>query len=255
MTSEEDRGVNWEEEEQEEKFDENSSDQNNNALVAEVKAVVDIEPKMAGRPYMAIGILTKGNCKGKGGMASICTNKQKHKLDPKTSQQRIPQHKYKSRMRPTVNYGQSPSILGWYGRDDFERHVDAGRYEMPWRSIMLKDGDHYGPRRLIRENAKLAKLPNFEHDTCIYWNRSIPVKYNVESQKSLNAKIRYPGYPEVSKLIFPPIYANKSKYQISQRKAMGRILNRQQYPEIFHKKGLLECLPDCPDLPANQRPA
>jgi len=212
------------------------------------------------RPYMAFGFLKKGNCDFVD-KRSACTNTmRKHQLDTSISRKKIPQYGLHSRMRPTVNYGQNSSIFGWYdGNDAFgnawDRHAEAGHYEMPWRSIMLKDGDRYGPRRLIRENAKLGGIPNYEHDTCLYFNRSEQFKYNNEDNKRVTGKIKYPGYPEASKLIFPPIYANKSKYQLSQRKAMGRILNREQFPGIFLKKDLLESLPDCPDLPSNQRPA
>jgi len=133
--------------------------------------------------------------------------------------------------------------------------MEAGHNQLLWRKLRHQDDDKYGARRLIRENARLGKIPNYEHDCCLFWNRSEQFKYNNEDNKRVLDKIKYPGYPEASKLIFPPIAANKSKYQLSQRKAMGRILTRDQFPNVFLKKGLLESLPDCPDLPANQRPA
>jgi len=210
---------------------------------------------------MAIGILKKGDCHNIGSKPTMCTNTmRRHQLDTSLSRKKIPQYGLHSRMRPTVNYGQHSSVFGWYdGGSEFgnawSRHAEAGHYELPWRNIMLKDDDKYGARRLIRENARLGKIPNYEHDCCLFWNRSEQFKYNNEDNKRVLDKIKYPGYPEASKLIFPPIAANKSKYQLSQRKAMGRILTRDQFPNVFLKKGLLESLPDCPDLPANQRPA
>jgi len=223
-------------------------------------ATVEITLQQPQRPYMAIGVLKKGNCDFMDKKWACTNTMRKHELDTSVSRKKIPQYGLHSRMRPTVNYGQNSSVLGWYSgsapyANAWDRHAEAGHYELPWRNVMLKDGDHYGPRRLIRENAKLGNIPNYEHDTCVFFNRSEQFKYNNEDNKRVLGKIKYPGYSEASKLIFPPIYANKSKYQLSQRKAMGRILTRAQFPGVFLKKGLLECLPDCPDLPSNQRPA
>jgi len=261
-----DTRVELEESEQGENEASNSDDSNinnstNNRNNNNNNVKIEMTLQQPQRPYMAIGIVKKGDCDFQGGKKSVCTNTmKKHELDTSTSKRKIPQYGLHSRMRPTVNYGQNSSIFGWYDgnyafANAWDRHAEAGHYEMPWRNVMLKDGDKYGPRRLIRENAKLGGVPNYEHDSCLFFNRSQQMKYNVEDAERVAGKIKYPGYPEAARLLFPPIYANKSKYQLSQRKAMGRILTRSQFPGIFLKKGLLESLPDCPDLPANQRPA
>merc|ERR1712212_93306 len=91
-----DTRVELEESEQGENEDSNSDDSNiNNSTNVKIEMTLQ-QPQ---RPYMAIGIVKKGDCDFQGGKKSVCTNTmKKHELDTSASRRKIPQYGLHSRM-------------------------------------------------------------------------------------------------------------------------------------------------------------